>query len=67
MNRTTVYAADGGYTTRIKTMVGPIVGASMWNTITNVLRQMKYTWLCLGTSEEEYYITADDCLYIVKK
>lgn len=41
--------------------------AAMWNTVTNLLRIMNAIITALGTAEDEYYITADDCLYILKK
>lgn len=40
--------------------------AAMWNTVTNLLRIVHAIITALGTAEEEYYITADDCYYIVK-
>lgn len=40
--------------------------AAMWNTVTNLLRIVNTIITALATSEEEYYITADDCYYIVK-
>ena len=40
--------------------------AAMWNTVTNLLRIVHAIVTALATSEEEYYITADDCYYIVK-
>lgn len=40
--------------------------AAMWNTVTNLLRIVNAVITALATSEDEYYITADDCLYIVK-
>ena len=40
--------------------------AAMWNTVTNLLRIVNAIITALATSEEEYYITADDCYYIVK-
>lgn len=40
--------------------------AAMWNTVTNLLRIMNAIITALGTAEDEYYITSDDCYYIVK-
>ena len=66
MNQVTVYAKRTTSAHIIKSGNGSYKNAAMWNTVTNLLRVVRAIITALGTSEEEYYITADDCYYIVK-
>lgn len=66
MNKTTVYMRNGSADFVINGFAGAVPGASMWNTLTNVLRTMNVTWLCLATSDDEYFVTTDDCLICLK-
>lgn len=65
-NQVTIYSSPTPLGNIVRSGAGYYPRAAMWNTVTNLLRIVNAIVTALGTSQGEYYITADDTLYIVK-
>lgn len=66
MNQVTIYSSQTPNGHIVRSGNGSYPNAAMWNTVTNLLRIMNAILTALATSEQEYYITADNRFYIVK-
>ena len=71
MNKTSIYLTRDTSDFTLRAFTGAVPKASMWNTITNVLRTMNVAIECyyctFGDDSDGYYMTPDGYYYGTKQ